>query len=389
MLRNRIAAAVAAVLASAAPALAGDVIQRTSGQTIPPTKSTPPSPQEIAASGFEVLAADASSVSYTMPGTKQPQRLAASDVAEIYLDQKKYPPQWREGEQALASGNYVKAAADFRAVGESATAHVLIRQRAWLKHLLAIREAGSPAQIHASMEAAEKAFPNSFYQRSLLREYAVGLREAGDEAGAAAAADRLEKLPGVPESDRTWTRLLRLSVGYRKAVNDNDPAALRKSLEEAAAVVAAAGSKPDMAEVALQARLMQANCMLALKDTKNARAIFEDISERATAAPVLAEAFNGLGECLVAEGGKENVDKARFHFLRVSTMYTEGTPGEELARALVRTADCFYRLQDTPEWPQRVMKEARELVNRFPKSRYRDEANSLMTQASTAAKAPK
>jgi hypothetical protein len=381
----RLALAAVAALAAAGPALAGDYIQRPGG-FLPPIEGKEPSARELSAAGYEVLSADATSVQYRMPGNAQPQRMNAADVVEIWLDTRKVPGSWRDAETAQATGNFKAAAEKFRALAEDSKVHGVLRQRAWMKHVLAVRESGSADELKAAHAAAEAAFPASFYQRAIIREVAQGLRDAGDEAGAAAAADRLEKLPGTPESDKTWTRLLRLSVAYKSATRDGDTAAIRKCQDEAHGIATSAAGKPGLEEVSLQARLMQANCMLALKDAKSARSLFEDVVARASTAPVLASAHNGLGECLVAEGGTPNFQKAQLHFLRVTTLYTDGTPGDELARALVRTAEMFLRLQETPDWAQRCLKEANECLQRFPRSRWKDEASNLRSQALAASK---
>jgi TolA-binding protein len=372
-----ILACAAAVAMSAAPALAGDIFQRPDGTFTPAIKGSSPTPADFDASTYQVNSADTEKVSYAMKvGDRMvSQSEPSTRIAEIHLEPRKYPAEWKQSMTAFEGGDYKGAYAGFSAIGAAEKVNPVVRQKALLNAARAAREGGTTAEAEKAYAALLKAFPDSFYSAAALKEQSQMWMDAGVEEKARNLADALVKLPGVSDSDKLQARFLQTTVDFRNAAAKKDQAGIQKALEAYKALANETAGKKDLTAVHQLARIGQGNALLELGNAAEAKGIFQEISDRAMERPVCAAAFNGLGDCFYREG---NFVEARRCFLRTATIYTEGTPGDQVARALFHAGDCFSRLQDSPDWKDRARNELSECKRRFPKSSWAEKADRAL-----------
>lgn len=377
---NSAAVAAAVLLACAQAALAGDFVQRKDGSYTPAIKGDSPDPTDFDASTWQVVDASIDEISYTIQvnGKAMAQKLKAADVMEVVLDPRKYPqPHWKDAASLDQSGDHVNAAAKFRAIGMAKQVHPVVRQKALLnaaRSLAAIGDAKSVAAADAAYDELLKEFPTTFYSRALGRDRWQMWMDAGNEEKAKAAIDWLLKLPGVTEADTLEARFALNTIALRRCVAAKDQGGIQKCLDEYKAIAAGAAGK----SVKNLALIGQGNCLLELGKTTDARVIFEDISENGSGNSLLAAAFNGLGECWYRQGDVKGFIEARRCFLRTVLLYSDGTAGELVARALYCAGDCFLRVQDGGDaWKDRARENLHSCYSRFPNSPWADRARKL------------
>ncbi|HEU4394901.1 MAG TPA: tetratricopeptide repeat protein [Planctomycetota bacterium] len=375
-LRSIVACAVA-LSACTAAAFGGDIFRRPDGTFTPAIKGSSPSQADHDASTYQVANADTEKVTYAI---KVGDRLVTQSepstrIAEIILEPRKYPPEWKQCLQAFEGGDYKNAYAGFSEIGAAEKVNPVVRQKALLNAARAAREGGKADEAEKAYGALLKAFPNSFYSAAALQEQSQMYMDAGVEDKARKFAEALLKLPGVSDGDKLQARFLQVTVDFRNAVAKKDQAGIQKALDAYKALATETAGKKDFMAVNQLARIGQGNCLLELgtpAGASEAKGIFQEIADRAQDKPVCASAFNGLGDCLFREG---NFAEARRCFLRTATIYTEGTPGDQVARALYYAGECFSKLQDSPDWKDRAKQEFSECVRRFPKSAWAEKAD--------------
>lgn len=375
-LRSIVACAIV-LSACAAEALGGDIFQRPDGTFTPAIKGSSPTQADHDASTYQVANADTEKVTYAMKvGDKQvSQSEPATRIAEIILEPRKYPPEWKQCMQAFEGGDYKNAYAGFSEIGAAEKINPVVRQKALLYAARAAREGGKAEEAEKAYEALLKAFPNSFYSAAALKEQSQMYMDAGIEDKARKFADLLLKLPGVSDADKLQARFLQVTVDFRNAAAKKDKAGIEKALKDYKDLATETAGKKDFTAVNQLARIGQGNCLLELGNAAEAKGIFQEISARALEKPVCASAFNGLGDCFYREG---NYVEARLCFLRTSMIYTEGTPGDQVARALYHAGQCFVKLQDSPDWKDRARNELSDCKRRFPKSSWADLADRAL-----------
>jgi TolA-binding protein len=363
---------VASTLFAACPAaLAGDIVQKRDGSYNPAIKGTTPAQADFDASTIQVVDAAIGEVKISITvGGKQVLQVQ-KDVAEIWLEPRDYPGNWKTAMEAFNSGDYKSAAATFKDIGAEAKTNAVVRQKALLFAARAVREGGTPAQAEASYGELLKAFPQTFYTAAACKDQSLMWMGAGNGDKALSFAETLLKLPGVSDSDRLEARFLKVTVKFREAVAKKDAAGVQKSLDEYRAIAQETAGKKDFVGVNQLARVGQGDCLLEQGNHGEAKGIFQEISERATEVAVCAAAFNGLGDCFFREG---NFVEARRCFLRTASIYAEGTPGEQVARALFHAGQCFAKLQDSEDWKDRARREFSDCERRFPKSSWAEPA---------------
>jgi hypothetical protein len=378
------AVAVALLVACSQAALAGDFLQRKDGTFTPAIKGDIPEPADYEASTWQVRDANIDEIPYTMlvNGKAVAQTFKSADVMEIWPEPKKFPqPVWKDANSMDQIGDHVHASEKFRSIGMSKQVHPVVRQKAFLcagRSLAAIGDAKSVAAADAVYEELLKEFPTSFYSRALGRERWQMWMDAGNEEKAKAAIDWLLKLPGVTDSDKLEARFALNTIALRKCVVAKDTAGIQKCLDEYKAIASETTGKKDLAIVNALARIGQGNCLLELSKATDARVIFEDISEHGTGNPVLAAAFNGLGECWFRQNDVKGYIEARRCFLRTVLLYSDGTPGDMVARALYYAGECFFRIQDNGDtWKDRARENLKSCYSRFPSSPWADRAKKL------------
>lgn len=130
----------------------------------------------------------------------------------------------------------------------------------------------------------------------------------------------------------------------------------------------------------LQATVGEGQALVAKKQLSRAQGLFDDAIEKSPVkdverAPVeqrelLAQAYNGLGECWYNQEPKPDLDKALKSFLKVILLLADDLP-EENAKALYHAAKCFHRMRDqNKEWAGRARDLSHELKSKYPGSRW-------------------
>jgi tetratricopeptide (TPR) repeat protein len=381
--KNRVVVAVACLLGCCASAVAGDLIQRKDGSFMPPLKgggSTPTS-SDFEASNYQVIDAtiDEVLVHQVIAGKNQKLNMKSADVLEIWLEQRDYPPEWKQAVELANAGNNKDAAKIFRAIAETKQIpiHPVVRQKAWLFCARSLRNQGLVNDADAAYESLLKAFPTTFYTRSLWGDRWQMWMDAGNEEKALAAIDQLLKLPGVTDADKLEAEFARITIALRKAVAAKDTGAIQKCLDGYKTIANDTQGRPDLASVNNLAKIGQGNCFLELNNVAGAKGIFEDLSQRGTSNAVLAAAWSGLGETWFKDNNVKGFKEAQRCFLRASLLYDEGAPGEVVAKALYYAGECFYRLQEGEDWKLRARKELAACYNRFPNSPWAAQARKL------------
>lgn len=380
----KLCTAAVVVLGCAASAHAGDLVQKKDGTFNPPTKGGgSPAAADFEGSNWQITDATIEEITYSIPIGNPPkpafQKLKASEVMDIYLEPKDYPQHWKEAVEAMTNGDYKRAADLFRAIGEEARVHKVVRQRAFLYAARALRDWGKVADADQAYDRLLAAFKDTFYARSLWKDRAGMWMDAGDEPRARSAAEKLMTLPGVSDSDKQETTFLVVTIDFRKAVTAKDQAGIQKALDAFKDIAGVTQGKKDLASVNALARIGQGNCLLELGKATEAKGIFEEISQaKGNEKAVDAAAFAGLGECWYRQGDAKGWEEARRCFLRTSLLYAEGASADLVARALYYAGDCFHRLQDSEDWKDRARRELDDCRRRFPTSTWADKAKKLL-----------
>jgi len=374
---NRSFVAAAAVLAAGSAAIAGDILQKKDGSFSPAIKGTEAVQADYDASNTQVVDANVNEVKIliTVGGKQMAQTQPSSGVIEIHMEPRDFPGHWKPAVEAYKAGDYRTAAATFKDIGTDDKVNAVVRQKALLFAARSVREGGTPAQAEAAYAELLKAFPQSFYTSKAYKDQSQMWMDAGDGAKARSYAEALLKLPGVSESDQLEARFLQNTVNLREAATKKDAAGIQKALEAYKALAQETAGKKDSAGVNQLARIGMGNCLLEQGNPAEAKGIFSEISERANEDAVTAAAFNGLGDCWFREG---NFAESRRCFLRTATIYAEGTPGDQVARALYHSGVCFSKLQDSEDWKDRARRELNECIRRFPKSSWAELAKRAL-----------
>ncbi len=188
------------------------------------------------------------------------------------------------------------------------------------------------------------AFPKSRYLYDVGENMVAIYRTKKDSANATKALDDLSTNALTAGAD----------PGFSSAINVLKGSVLedQKKYAEAQAAYAVAEKAPGVTpQVVQQAILGQARCAVALNDKTKAEGLFRKVTTTDSSAPIMAGAWNGLGDLLLEEGrkgaaGKADADKitdALYCYLRGVVQYVP-LPGEssaEYERAMFYSAKCF------------------------------------------------
>ena len=378
---RRVASSASAVLLLGCAALAGDYIQRKDGSFSPVFKGgdRPQSPADFDASDWQIIDADMTNVTYTIPvgGKAQVQKMPSAEVMELWPELKDYPqPHWKESSTLLQSGEWAKAAEKYRAIGDEKKVHPVVRQQALLRAARAAGAGGDKGlpQADAAYDYLLKTFPTSFYTRHVWKDRWILFIDAGKEDKAQEAIDQLLKLAGVTEGDKLEARFASTTIKMRKAVAAKDTGAIQKFHDEYKALAGETSGKADLASVHALARIGMGTCLIELGNPKEAKGIFDEMCQReGFENSVNAAAFNGLGECWYKQNDTKGFTEALRCVLRTQLLYADGASSDAVAKAIYYTGDCFARLGDHA----RAKVELSSCMSRFPNSPWATAANRL------------
>lgn len=180
--------------------------------------------------------------------------------------------------------------------------------------------------------------PNSWQITRVLFKLARMQVEGKAFSEAEATLKTLAEAP-VDEATRQEAELMTAELSMKAGKYE----VARKKLETLAAKL------PKDSPAGQKARLGQAECLAALKDTVGAQKVLAEVLRSATDGEVKAAAYNTLGYSLLQDG---KVEEARWAFLWVDVVYNQNK-GEH-AKALYYLQQIFARLNE-PERAQECL----------------------------------
>ena len=255
-------------------------------------------------------------------------------------------PQYEAAKDQFDGGKLDEALKSFEELKGEKSLRPVLKQHT-LYHLAAIdQRMGKLDEALAGYKELLAAFPKSRYLYQVGENYVTLYAAKKDPAGASKALDELS----------TGAMTAGVDPGFGSAVNVLKGRILedqKKYAEAQAAYTVAEKATGVDAGVVQQAILGQARCAVALKDNVKAEGLFRKLTTSPdAAAPVLAGAWNGLGDLMIEEArkaGKPDQDKitdALYCYLRGVVQYVP-LPGEsttEYERAQFYSAKCFEYL---------------------------------------------
>jgi len=286
------------------------------------------------------------------------------DSAKDQFDQGKYP-------EALKAFDELK--------GEKGT-RPPIKQNVMYYSALAQQRMGKGDEALGAYKELLTAFPKSRYLLPVGENLVTIYLAKGDAPGATKALDQLSTDASTAGVDASLSAGINVLKG--RVLED------QKKFPEAQASFAVAekatGAQPAVVQ---QAILGQARCAMALGDKTKADGLFRKVVNGDGPGPVMAGAWNGLGDLLLEEGkkgtaGKPDADKindALYCYLRGVVLYSplpdEST--DQYERAIFYTSECFRFLGELETKPdakaaqrQRSQVRLEQLKREFPQSPY-------------------
>lgn len=294
-------------------------------------------------------------------------KIGAVTFGREQIEAIEYDPRAGAVDEVRRSGATAEACEKFLAEHGPDHPRKLFRQHALFRLAEARACAGDPRRACEALQRLFEEFPASQYYvegRVLLAEsqFAQGKKSAAQAAAAKAVADAL----GVGANAGEIARLK--LCGARIDEECGDAKGALAAYRKISADAADAGASQ-------RARLGEARCLAQLRETDAAANAFRRVAAEATDADLLAEAYDGLGDCALAQTGTESAHAALLDYLRGVVLYAPGAGAGSVAhaRALVGAATCFERVRGalpTPEaqatYRERALTLCRECADRYP-----------------------
>jgi len=311
-------------------------------------------------------------------GTEEPGRIKSEEYGGLAFDPEKGTARtipWNEIAQiTYQNGEDMEAARDLLNQGKldeavsqfanllkpEAKLRGLLKQHVLFANATALNRLGKPDEAVEAYKALLKEFPKSRY----LPEVAEGLVSAhgakNDLEGAKKALEELNTGAVTAGVEQNFSAVVAIQRGRILERQE-------KWSEAFSAYNAALTTSGVTALASQQARLGQGRCQVKQKKLSEAESLFRKISGEDAPNPILAGAWNGLGDLAQAEG-REKRDAAVL--LDALLMYLRGVvqygplPGEstyEYERALAGAAECFNNLSQ--------VESNKELKARYARSR--------------------
>ncbi len=226
----------------------------------------------------------------------------------------------------------------------TAEKRAVIKQHALYYSAFIQQRMGKVDEALAGYKELLTAFPKSRYLYDVGENIVAAYQAKKDSASATKALDQLSTDALTAGADPGFSSAINVLKG--RVLEDQ-----KKYAEAQAAYVVAEKATGVSPAVVQQAILGQARCAVALNDKPKAEGLFRKVTTTESSAPILAGAWNGLGDLLLEEGrkgagGKADPDKitdALYCYLRGVVLYVP-LPGEssaEYERAIFFSAKCF------------------------------------------------
>ncbi len=283
------------------------------------------------------------------------------------VDYANKPGRFDEAMSNTNSGNFTQAGDSWEKVlkeCDSGGARKIFKQHAYYYGAIARSRGGDVAKAIDWLTNLFTEFPDTMYYvdaYNLQAECYMAMGKFGEATNIAKTGSTKGKEIGVPDD-----LLLQLDLIKARALE-----AQGKFAEASGEYKVVAGKAARFPSVANLAKLGTGRCLVGNKQYSEAESYFNDLAEKAEDGPILAGAYNGLGDCYKDKFERDvsNIDhlrKALFAYLRGVVLYTPGKGDDtsEHARALVNAGWCFEKLKDTmptPEAKEKYKSNARNL----------------------------
>jgi TolA-binding protein len=285
---------------------------------------------------------------------------------------------YERGLKALAAGDLVNAESLFLAAGKDTkpgwvAAHALLRQA----EAAARRGAAGRNAARDALADFLKRYPEHRLLPDALLSKAAYAALDGDTATVDQSIASVLKLAQDGRVTADWQVRAHVAAGDAKLSAGDAKGAAAAYASATAAATTARGALADRAdrlplleELALQARVGSASCLLADGDVAGARTYYAKLAaDGKDNAAIRAAAANGLAECDFLEPGK--LKQAQYAFAQVAVT-AAGIPTER-ARALYFLGQCAEKLGAGNREPNASPKATayyQEVIARYPETRW-------------------
>lgn len=290
-------------------------------------------------------------------------------------------PLYQSAKEQFAGNKFEDALKAFEDVAAEKNVRPILKQHALYHTAYILQRQGKYDEALEGFKALLKEFPKSRYLNEVGENYANLFLAKKDSANGAKVLEQLSNDALTAGVDASFSAAVNVQKG--RLLEDQG-----KFAEAQAAFTVAEKAQGVTASVAAQAVLGQGRCALALGDKTKAEGLFRKVATGEASGPVLAGAWNGLGDLLLEEGKgtgpgkKPDADKildALYCYLRGVVQYSP-LPGESTAeheRSLAFSAQCFEFLSQLDPKPEakaanKARAEARraQLARDYPNSPY-------------------
>jgi tetratricopeptide (TPR) repeat protein len=289
-------------------------------------------------------------------------------------------PEWQAAKDLIDQSKFAEALVALEPLKADTKLRDPVRQNVLYFNAFALQRGGQLDAALAGYQELLTAFPTSRYLLE-VGEALVAIHVAKkDVAGAARALDKLSADAVAAGAGAAFNASLNVVKG-RVLEEQKDWAKAR------AAYTVAAGASGIPPAVQMQAELGLGRCAVALNQKSEAEAAFRKLAGKDGPAPVMAGAWNGLGDLTLesgraANGGKgdaEQILDALYMYLRGVVQYSPlpGQPSDEYERALAGSAVCFKYLSQLESvadrkrlYGERAAQRAAQLKREYPNSKH-------------------
>jgi tetratricopeptide (TPR) repeat protein len=359
----------------AAPVLAGDLIQYKTGKWFPAPpaagENEEPSIEDLGRSNITVLDENYDETTYKYADVPNKQKVDTQKVRRVIYGEK--PSRFIEASEAMGNADYATAVALFDELAKNKRNKDWVRMYS-LYNIGRIHQEGRGdwQNAVAAWDRLQKAFPKSKFLPKALVQKGLAWLNLGNEAKARQAFGQLERLKGLPDSEKMAAKYWLIKITQLKGEKTRNATLLNQALEAYKRLLADVENDTDLTNVAILARLGIGDCLLGLEKFADALAFFQKIAASSDDPSVLAGAYNGLGRCHFA---KEEWNDALMSFLRTVVLYNENP---ELTAMALYWAAKSYTMRQGDDWKNRARTLFRECMGRFPTSSWARESQKAL-----------
>ena len=330
-------------------ALAGDIIETTSGMQGNRKASTPPAAGDYAGSNFQVVEHRIDAVLYRIEGIADMQQIAGDKVVQVHYDPDTTPPGLIQGERLLDAGSYADAADVLGRVASSARTPPWAKAKAAYLGALAAASDGGAAAAVSAFSSFVSSHPKSYLVPQATMDLARAHVASGAFDKARSTFKSLGSMPGLSDTDRIEAEYGSAWLDEQVAARKNDKAGLEKAMKGYDSLLTKLRGRKNAADLIGKCTMGKASCLVALDRGNEAVSLCEKAIAGSSDPLVRAGAYTLLGRTTylgaVKSGDADKLEEGLLHFLRVITLYS-GAPGADdfAAESHYRAGEAFREL---------------------------------------------